>query len=234
MKKKLFYFISLFIILLTFFFMFKAYKVIDSKVMGKSYNPNYTIIIDAGHGGEDGGAVGKDGTLEKDINLSISKKLQQFLLNSGFNVEMIRDSDISIYDEGLTHIKEKKVSDLKNRLNIVNQNENNLLISIHQNKFPENKYNGAQVFYSQNNPKSKELAENIKKSITGFLQPNNTREIKPATKDIYLLHNCKNVAVLIECGFLSNESELQKLNNEDYQSKIAFSIYCGFMEYLKD
>lgn len=234
MKKKLFYFISLFIILLTFFFMFKAYKVIDSKVMGKSYNPNYTIIIDAGHGGEDGGAVGKDGTLEKDINLSISKKLQQFLLNSGFNVKMIRDSDISIYDEGLTHIKEKKVSDLKNRLNIVNQNENNLLISIHQNKFPENKYNGAQVFYSQNSPKSKELAENIKKSITGFLQPNNTREIKPATKDIYLLHNCKNVAVLIECGFLSNESELQKLNNEDYQSKIAFSIYCGFMEYLKD
>lgn len=234
MKKKLFYFISLFIILLTFFFMFKAYKVIDSKVMGKSYSPNYTIIIDAGHGGEDGGAVGKDGTLEKDINLSISKKLQQFLLNSGFNVKMIRDSDISIYDEGLTHIKEKKVSDLKNRLNIVNQNENNLLISIHQNKFPENKYNGAQVFYSQNNPKSKELAENIKKSITGFLQPNNTREIKPATKDIYLLHNCKNVAVLVECGFLSNESELQKLNNEDYQSKIAFSIYCGFMEYLKD
>lgn len=234
MKKKLFYFISLFIILLTFFFMFKAYKVIDSKVMGKSYNPNYTIIIDAGHGGEDGGAVGKDGTLEKDINLSISKKLQQFLLNSGFNVKMIRDSDISIYDEGLTHIKEKKVSDLKNRLNIVNQNENNLLISIHQNKFPENKYNGAQVFYSQNNPKSKELAENIKKSITGFLQPNNTREIKSATKDIYLLHNCKNVAVLVECGFLSNESELQKLNNEDYQSKIAFSIYCGFMEYLKD
>ncbi len=234
MKKKLFYFISLFIILLTFFFMFKAYKVIDSKVMGKSYNPNYTIIIDAGHGGEDGGAVGKDGTLEKDINLSISKKLQQFLLNSGFNVKMIRDSDISIYDEGLTHIKEKKVSDLKNRLNIVNQNENNLLISIHQNKFPENKYNGAQVFYSQNSPKSKELAENIKKSITGFLQPNNTREIKSATKDIYLLHNCKNVAVLVECGFLSNESELQKLNNEDYQSKIAFSIYCGFMEYLKD
>lgn len=234
MKKKLFYFISLFIILLTFFFMFKAYKVIDSQVMGKSYNPNYTIIIDAGHGGEDGGAVGKDGTFEKDINLSISKKLQQFLLNSGFNVKMIRDSDISIYDEGLTHIKEKKVSDLKNRLNIVNQNENNLLISIHQNKFPENKYNGAQVFYSQNNPKSKELAENIKKSITGFLQPNNTREIKSATKDIYLLHNCKNVAVLVECGFLSNESELQKLNNEDYQSKIAFSIYCGFMEYLKD
>ena len=131
-------------------------------------------------------------------------------------------------------IKEKKVSDLKNRLNIANENENNILISIHQNKFPQSKYNGTQVFYSENNPKSKELANSIKESVIGFLQPDNKREIKPATKDIYILYNCKNVAVMVECGFLSNDLELQKLKDEKYQNQIAFSIYCGFLEYLKN
>ena len=216
--------------------MYMAYHSLYKQVSGKVNNCTYTVILDAGHGGEDGGAVGADGTMEKDINLSITKKLQQLFLTSGFNVKMIRDSDISVYSDEMNTIKEKKVSDLKNRLNIANENENknNILISIHQNKFQKSKYNGTQVFYSENNPKSKELANNIKESVIGFLQPDNKREIKPATKDIYILYNCKNVAVMVECGFLSNDLELQKLKDEKYQNKIAFSIYCGFLEYLKN
>ena len=214
--------------------MYKACNSLDRQVLGKVNNRTYTIILDAGHGGEDGGAVGADGTMEKDINLSIAKKLQQLLLVSGFNVRMIRDSDVSIYSDGMETIKEKKVSDLKNRLNIANESENNILISIHQNKFPQSQYNGTQVFYSENNPGSKELAENIRESVIGFLQPENKRETKPATKDIYILYNCKNVAVMVECGFLSNNAELQKLKDETYQDEMAFSIYCGFLEYIKN
>lgn len=146
---------------------------------------------------------------------------------------MIRDEDVSVYDDGIDSIKRKKISDLKNRLSIANKKEENILISIHQNKFPQSKYNGAQVFYSINDPRSKELAENIRKSIIEFLQPDNERNIKPASKDIYILHNCKNIAVMVECGFLSNDSELQKLKDDKYQSKMAFSIYCGFIDYLK-
>ena len=214
--------------------MYKACNSLDRQVLGKVNNRTYTIILDAGHGGEDGGAVGADGTMEKDINLSIAKKLQQLLLVSGFNVKMIRDSDVSIYSDGMETIKEKKVSDLKNRLNIANESENNILISIHQNKFPQSQYNGTQVFYSENNPGSKELAENIRESVIGFLQPETKREPKPATKDIYILYNCKNVAVMVECGFLSNNAELQKLKDETYQDEMAFSIYCGFLEYIKN
>lgn len=233
MKKKMFYISIALIVLLTTFFMYRACNSLDKQVLGKISNRNYTVILDPGHGGEDGGAVGADGTLEKDINLSIAKKLQQLLLTSGFNVRMIRDSDVSIYSDGMGTIKEKKVSDLKNRLNIANESENNILISIHQNKFPQSQYNGTQVFYSENNPGSKELAENIKESVTGFLQPDNKRETKPATKDIYILYNCKSVAVMVECGFLSNDAELQKLKDKIYQDEMAFSIYCGFLEYMK-
>lgn len=213
--------------------MYRACNSLDKQILGKVSKRTSTVILDPGHGGEDGGAVGADGTLEKDINLSIAKKLQQLLLTSGFSVRMIRDSDVSIYSNGVGTIKEKKVSDLKNRLNIANESENNILISIHQNKFPRCQYNGTQVFYSENNPGSKELAENIRESITGFLQPDNKRKTKPATKDIYILYNCKNVAVMVECGFLSNDAELQKLKDEIYQDEMAFSIYCGFLEYIK-
>lgn len=233
MKKKIFYFSIAIIILLTVFFMSRAYKIIDNQAMGKSIGRKCTVILDAGHGGEDGGAVSKDGVLEKDINLSITQKLQRLLTTSGFEVKMIRNEDVSVYDDGINSIKEKKISDLKNRLGIANKKEDNILISIHQNKFPQSKYNGAQVFYSTNDPGSKELAENIRKSIIGFLQPDNKRNIKPASKDIYILYNCKNVAVMVECGFLSNGSELQKLKDDKYQSEMAFSIYCGFIEYWK-
>lgn len=191
-----------------------------------------TIIIDAGHGGEDGGAVAGDGTNEKDINLQIAQNLNTMFQSGGFKTVMTRTSDIAIYDEGCSTIKDKKVSDMHNRLEIFNKDENSIIISIHQNKFEQEKYNGTQLFYSPNNEKSEVLAESIRLSVTGMLQPDNTRENKKATKDIYLLYNCKQPSVIVECGFLSNNAELEKLKTEDYQQQMAFSIYCGCIEYI--
>lgn len=190
------------------------------------------IIIDAGHGGEDGGAVADDGTNEKDINLKIAIQLEALLESSGFDTIMTRSEDIAIYDDGCETIKTKKVSDMHNRLKLFNESENNIVISIHQNKFEQKKYNGTQVFYSPNNPESEELAESIRLSVTSMLQPDNSRELKKADKNIYLLYNCTNPSVIVECGFISNNEELEKLKTDDYQKQIAFSIYCGCVEYV--
>ena len=191
-----------------------------------------TIVIDAGHGGEDGGAVADDGTNEKDINLKIAQQLNLLLKSGGFKTVMTRNSDIAIYDEGCETIKDKKVSDMHNRLKIFNNDNNSIIISIHQNKFEQEKYSGTQIFYSINNPNSEILAENIRSSVIGMLQPDNNRENKSATKSIYLLHNCKQPAVIVECGFISNKAELAKLKTEEYQNQMAFSIYCGCLEYI--
>lgn len=191
-----------------------------------------TIVIDAGHGGEDGGAVADDGTNEKDINLKIAQQLNLFFKSSGFKTIMTRNSDIAIYDEGCETIKEKKVSDMHNRLQIFNNDSNSIVISIHQNKFEQEKYSGTQIFYSVNNPDSEVLAESIRSSVVGMLQPDNSRENKSATKSIYLLHNCKQPSVIVECGFISNQAELAKLKTEKYQKEMAFSIYCGCLEYI--
>ncbi|MEE1056969.1 MAG: N-acetylmuramoyl-L-alanine amidase [Acutalibacteraceae bacterium] len=193
-----------------------------------------TIIIDAGHGGEDGGAVADDGTNEKDINLKIAQQLNLLFKNGGFKTVMTRNSDIAIYDEGCETIKEKKMSDMHNRLEIFNNDANSIVISIHQNKFEQEKYSGTQIFYSVNNPDSEVLAESIRSSVIGMLQPDNSRENKSATESIYLLHNCKRPSVIVECGFISNQAELTKLKTEKYQNEIAFSIYCGCLEYINE
>ena len=193
-----------------------------------------SIIIDAGHGGEDGGAVGSEGIIEKDINLAIALKLESLLEASGHKVIMTREKDTAIYDDSAKTLKEKKKSDLRNRMGIMNKNKENdsVFVSIHQNKFPDEKYFGTQIFYSVNDEKSMEIANKIKDSVTGLLQPENKREIKPANNKIFLLHNAKIPAVIVECGFISNPGEAQKLKDEKYQSQMAFSIFCGITNYL--
>lgn len=191
------------------------------------------VVIDAGHGGEDGGASA-NGVLEKDINLSIALKLRDMLVASGYNVVMTREDDISIYDNSASTIHEKKVSDMRNRKEIINGNSNNILISIHQNKFEQSKYSGAQIFYSKNNGLSIKLAENIQRSVTGLLQPENKRELKAADGSVYLLDKAEVPAVIVECGFLSNAEEAKKLNSEEYQKQMAFAILCGFLDYEKN
>lgn len=211
--------------------MFNAFeKVADEAVSAEVAENELVVVVDAGHGGEDSGAVANL-ILEKDINLQIALKLRDMLKASGIEVKMIRESDISIYDTASGTIRERKVSDLKNRVEIVNSNKNHILVSIHQNKFEQTQYSGAQMFYSTNNSKSQLLAESIRKSITGLIQPDNKRELKEGGSDIYLLNNATVPAVIVECGFISNEEEAKNLSDEEYQKKMAFAIYCGILEY---
>lgn len=193
-----------------------------------------TIILDPGHGGEDGGAVGDNKIIEKNINLNISLKLRDFLEAAGYNIIMTRDKDISIYDSDAKSTREKKRSDLHNRMEIIKSNSNpdTIFVSIHQNKFPNPKYFGTQIFYSKNDPNSQNLATSIKNSVTNLLQPENTRETKPADKNIFLLRNAQIPAVVVECGFISNPDEAQKLMNSSYQKNMAFSIFCGISNYF--
>ncbi len=190
-----------------------------------------TVILDAGHGGFDGGAVANDGTLEKDINLEITLKLKQYFLQGGFNVITIRETDTGIEDDPNLSIAKRKVSDMKKRLNIINSNQNATYISIHLNKFTTSAPKGAQVFYSKNLNESKSLAECLQYRISMQLQTDNKRVVKPADKSIYLLNNAQIPAVIVECGFLSNSSDLKNLKSEEYQNKLAFSIYSGFLDY---
>lgn len=194
--------------------------------------PKTVVVIDAGHGGEDSGAVA-NGVYEKDINLSIACTLRDFLQTAGYKVVMTRTEDVSVYDSSAGTVREKKVSDLENRRDIINSDDNNILISIHQNKFEQSKYSGAQMFYSGNDARSEKLALAIKNSVTSLLQPENRRECKKDSGSIYLLKTAKVPAVIVECGFLSNEDEAKKLSDEAYRRKMAFAICCGFLEYMK-
>lgn len=191
-----------------------------------------TVIIDAGHGGDDGGAIGIDGTVEKDINLDIALKLEKLMKFYGFDVIMTRTEDIMTCDDGLDSLRKRKVSDIHNRFDVLEKNPDAVFISIHQNKFEDNSQHGTQVFYSGNNDESKLLAESIQNSIVSVLQPDNSRVVKKSGSGIYLLYHAKLPAVLVECGFISNPAEVKKLNDEKYRMKIAILIADGLIKYL--
>lgn len=190
------------------------------------------IIIDPGHGGADGGAVGVDGIVEKDINLSICLVLRDFFEVSGFEVIMTRDADISIHDEGLTGTRKQKTSDLHNRLAIAEAYPGAIFLSIHQNKFGQSSSRGAQIFFGPNNEQSEKLANVLQKNFIARLQPDNHREVKRAGKDLFLMYNAQCPAVLVECGFLSNPEEGRMLTDPDYQSRVAFVTFASVLEYL--
>ncbi len=218
----------------TVFFMASAFHTVATQAEEKEKtSPVPVIVLDAGHGGEDGGAVSADGTMEKDINLDITLRLRDLFAASGCKVILTRTQDAAIYDEGATTLKEKKISDMKNRLELFNSLENGIVLSIHQNKFSQAQYSGTQVFYSPNTQESADLAESIRASVTGMLQPQNTRENKKATKDIYLLYHTQTPAIIVECGFLSNEKELALLQSTEYRQQMAFAIYCGCLDYFQ-
>ena len=192
----------------------------------------FTIVIDAGHGGEDGGAVGVSGALEKDINLSISYKLFNLLSMCGVNCEMTRKDDRLLYFDGQSN--SKKYHDVRNRATFVNNFDKPIFVSIHQNKFPIAKYNGLQVYYSGNNSDSEILAELIQSTTKTYLQNENNRKIKESGGSIYLMKNLDCPAVLVECGFMSNPDEERLLTKEEYQSKLAFVIFSSIMDYLSE
>ena len=189
------------------------------------------VILDAGHGGEDGGAVSADGTSEKAINLSIAQKTNDLLRLFGFETQMTRTDDNDISEEGDT-IRERKLSDMKKRLSIFNSSADNTIISIHQNKFSNTTSHGTQVFYSPNNDNSSALAESIHCSVKAQLQPDNERKCKPSDDGIYLLKNTTQPAVIVECGFLSNREECARLADEGYQKQMSFALTTGFLDYF--
>lgn len=192
-----------------------------------------TVIIDAGHGGFDGGAVASDGTNEKDINLEISLKLAEMLRLNGFKVIMTRTEDTGT-DTVSGSIAKRKKNDLQNRLKLMEENPDALYISVHLNKFTTSAASGTQVFYTPNFKEAYKLSLFVQKSVVNMLQPENTRTVKQGTSSTYLLKNAKVPAIIVECGFLSNKSDLEKLKTEDYQSQMAFAIASGIMEFYTE
>lgn len=201
-------------------------------VLGKlnSNSAEKTIVIDPGHGGEDGGAIGKNGVLEKDLNLLVAFELGEMLANDGYTVIFTRTEDKLLYTEEENIKGMRKIYDLKNRRTIAEKFPNALFISIHMNSFGIEKYSGLQVYYTPDNKSSLLLADSIQSSVKASLQNDNKRVVKPG-KDIYLLEKAKNVSVLIECGFLSNEEECKKLSDKEYRKQLCFSIFCGIIKY---
>lgn len=191
------------------------------------------MFTNASHGGFDGGAQAADGTIEKDINLHIALKVAQMLRFDGFNVIMTRIDDTGTEDDKSAAIVKRKKSDLYNRLQIMKDNPDAIFVSIHLNKFTTSAANGAQVFYTKNYKDAYTLAVSVQENIKNFIQPENTRVVKQGTDSTYLLKNAPVPAIIVECGFLSNKAELEKLKCEDYQSQMAFAVVCGVMDFYK-
>lgn len=188
-----------------------------------------TVVIDAGHGGEDGGAVSVSGVKESRLNLEIARRVEGFLRLAGFETVMVREDDVAVYDPSAATISEKKVSDLHNRVRLVNETPGALLLSIHQNLFSDGKYAGAQVFYASTDG-SRDLAELTQQNLINAVDPKNHRQAKPA-ETVYLMHNIHCTGILVECGFLSNQAEEKRLQDAGYQKKLTLAMGCSLAQW---
>ena len=186
----------------------------------RSVSPYSLVIVDAGHGGMDGGAVGVNGSIEKNINFSIAMKLKELLKKEKIKLVMTRSKDDMINDKDAGSVK---MSDLNNRVSIANKYKNALFVSIHMNSFKDAKQHGAQIFYSPNNPVSESFANVMKGEFNKYVDSENKREIKNGG-NIHILKNITIPAVIAECGFVSNAEEEKLLNSDDYQQKIANAL----------
>lgn len=190
---------------------------------------DHCIVIDAGHGGEDGGAASCTGKMESNYNLEIALRMNDLLNFIGYETKMIRTTDISVYTKGDT-LAQKKASDLKERVRIVRETPSAVLISIHQNQFPDGRYHGAQVFYADT-PGSKTLATQLQTALVEHLNPGSRRKAK-LSSGVYLMEHIPCTGVLIECGFLSNFEEEAKLSTPEYQKKLCSVIAASLDQFL--
>lgn len=210
-----------------------AGSIVSARMLGKievfKSGVSKTIVIDPGHGGSDPGKVGIDGSLEKDINLAISMYLKKELQSKNYKVVMTREKDTGLYDEGDTN---KKTADLNKRIEIMNNSNASLVVSIHQNSFTDESSRGAQVFYQSTSEEGKKFAGIMQKKIVSCMDDGNHR-VEKANSDYYILKNSTPVAIIIECGFLSNQKEAVLLNDSAYQKKMAVAIAQGIYEYIQ-
>ena len=190
-----------------------------------------TLVIDAGHGGFDGGAVGADGTTEQDINLSIARRVQVMATFFGIRTAMTRTDENALDYDPSRSVRENKVADIKAREKLVQRIPSPVFMSIHLNKFSDAQYHGAQVFYSAGNAESKPLAEQVQQCLVNGCDPANHRQAKQADSSIYLMKKLDCPAVIIECGFLSNPAEEARLRDENYHKQLAAAVICGYLRY---
>ena len=190
-----------------------------------------TVIIDAGHGGEDCGAIGVNGVYEKDLNFSIANTLGDMLSKNGYAVVYTRTSDALLYTESENIYGIRKISDLKNRCKLGAEYSNAIYISIHMNSYKSPECDGLQVYYSNENDSTRRLGLEVQNAVKAKLQPKNNRKIKNGD-GIYLLENLKNPAILIECGFLTNPIECENLIKKEYQKELCSAIFYGIIEYI--
>lgn len=190
-----------------------------------------TVLVDAGHGGFDGGAT-VGGISEAPINLAISKKTAQLLMFLGQSARLTREDENSLNYNPSSSLKANKNVDLKSRLEIWKTQPGNTFISIHLNEFTQEKYSGAQVFWSPNDPSSQVLAKALQDSLRETLDPENTRQAKPSRPDVFLMKQITGTAVTVECGFLSNTAEREKLQEDAYQTKAAMAVVCGYLKFI--
>lgn len=188
------------------------------------------LILDAGHGGEDGGAISLSGVSESHLNLAIAQRVDLVLGLYGAPTVMLRQQDISLHDLHAKTLREKKVSDLHNRVSMVSQQQNAVLLSIHQNSFPSEKYSGAQVFFAPTDG-SKPLAVAMQETLRTAADPTNGRQAAAIAKSVYLMNHIACPAVLVECGFLTNPSEEQRLQDASYQTKLAAALAGCWLDY---
>lgn len=228
-SRKKFFLISGFIAVCTIaLFLAEAYKL-----PAYAKKPTGVILIDAGHGYPDGGAIGMNGSIESTLNIKVSKLVKKRLISKGYSVIMTRETEDAVADEGKAMAK-RKLSDMTKRLEIINSSGADILVSIHMNKFSDSRYRGAQVLYSANYKESELLAKNIQTEFCAIPENKSKRTHLKAPSSIYLMKNASIPAVIAECGFLSNFEEEQLLNNSQYQRKLANAIVEGIINYYKE
>lgn len=214
--------------------MINNFKLGDEILVNATPITNKIIVIDAGHGLPDAGAEGFYGTTEQAINLSIALKLQKILEQSGAKVYLTRSDENGIYSSNSKTIKEKKISDTKNRVQIGNENDADIFVSIHLNKFPaSSSYRGWQTFYKKDNENSKLLAKLIQENLNKNINIENSRQSLPIN-NVYIMEKLQIPAIIVECGFLSNEEETKNLKDEKYKNRLAWGIYLGIQNYFNN